>query len=57
MTELPPGPKLPRPLLTALFVRFGNRFLDRCHRRYGDVFRLSGALGDVVVSSNPELIK
>jgi cytochrome P450 len=39
------------------FVRKGPRLLERAQARYGDLFTLSGSLGDVVVTSNPDLIK
>jgi cytochrome P450 len=37
-TKLPPGPRLPGPVLTAQFARRPLGTLRRWHRRYGDVF-------------------
>src|SRR3954447_10782576 len=42
--SLPPGPALPRTLLTLGFVLSPARFMDHCRRRYGDVVFLSPAL-------------
>ena len=38
---LPPGPRLPRSVQTLLFGRWTVPFLERCQRRYGDVFTVS----------------
>ena len=37
---LPPGPRLPTLVQTALLFRDPVRFLERCRRRYGPVFRV-----------------
>src|SRR3954462_3525425 len=42
--SLPPGPALPRTLLTLGFVLSPARFMDHCRRRCGDVVFLSTAL-------------
>lgn len=36
----PPGPRLPRAIQTLLLFRDPVRFLERCRRRYGPVFRI-----------------
>jgi cytochrome P450 len=35
---LPPGPRAPSPVQTALFMRWPRQMLTRWHRRYGDAF-------------------
>lgn len=54
---LPPGPPLPSPLQTALFMRRPFEFVRLCQRRYGDLFtlRLFG-FGEVVYLADPEAI-
>ncbi|MEO8092285.1 MAG: cytochrome P450 [bacterium] len=56
--ELPPGPRLPKAVQTARFVRRPVEFLEGCAARYGDAFtvRLHGP-GDVVVISDPPSLK
>jgi cytochrome P450 len=56
--DLPPGPRLPVPLQTALWLGRPIAFQDRVARHYGDVFTLRLALGPpVVVVSRPELVE
>ena len=38
--QLPPGPRVPRPLLTYLWLTRPTRVFDHCARRYGDPFSL-----------------
>ncbi|GAB3483429.1 cytochrome P450 [Amycolatopsis cihanbeyliensis] len=38
--RLPPGPRLPMTVQTALFGMFRHRWLPRLRRRYGEVFRM-----------------
>src|SRR5881392_2047424 len=38
---LPPGPRAPSPIQTALFVRWPRQMLTRWHRRYGDAFTVN----------------
>src|SRR5438093_1130093 len=56
--SLPPGPRLPRLLLTLGFVVSPARFLDACRRRYGDVVWLSTAFDrGFVMVFDPELVR
>ena len=58
LTGIPPGPRLPRHLLGAQWLLREHRLLERCRRRYGDVFSLKmWPLGLLVVVSEPEEIK
>jgi cytochrome P450 len=41
VTELPPGPRLPSPVVTAQFLRRPLETLQRWHARYGDVFTVN----------------
>jgi cytochrome P450 len=55
---LPPGPRLPRLVQTALFLRYPYRWLPALHRRFGDVFTVRILqLGTVVVLGNVEHIR
>lgn len=55
---LPPGPRLPRALQTALTWRFPRWWLDACHRRYGNVFTVYAApMGHLVYLADPGDIK
>jgi cytochrome P450 family 135 len=56
--SLPPGPSLPRPITVGRFILRPTRFLDDCHRRYGDLFtvRLSTDR-TVVITCDLELVK
>ncbi|MEU8898160.1 cytochrome P450 [Nocardia sp. NPDC048505] len=55
----PPGPRLPAPVQTALYLRRRTQFLTLLRRRYGDVFaiRVPPFNDRVVVFSRPEHIK
>jgi cytochrome P450 family 135 len=55
---VPPGPAAPPAWQSAAWVARPGPFLERCRRRYGDVFtiRLAG-IDTFVVVSNPALIK
>ena len=57
-SELPPGPRLPKPLQTLRFIRDPVPFFEGCAERYGDAFtlRLYGP-GDVVLVSDPPSLK
>lgn len=58
MPNLPPGPPLPVPLQTALWLGQPVRFVEWCGRRYGDVFTLRLAFGPpTVVVSDPALVE
>ncbi len=56
--SLPPGPKAPRPIQTARWVRRPFDLFERCDRRYGDFFtlRLSG-FDPMVFTSDPASVK
>jgi cytochrome P450 len=57
-TTLPPGPRMPAALQTAIWVRRAQWFLGQCAARFGDVFRMHIAReGTWIVLSNPEHIK
>ena len=54
----PPGPRWPRAVQTAWWAPRPVSLLDRCRRRYGDVFRLRPyGHGDIVCIADPELIR
>lgn len=56
--RLPPGPRLPRLVQTAGFVIGGVRFLEACHRRYGDVVRMATLFDSgFVMVFDPGLVK
>jgi len=58
VTNLPPGPRMPVALQTAIWVRRAQWLLGQCAARFGDVFRLRIAReGTWIVLSNPEHIK
>jgi cytochrome P450 len=53
-----PGPRLPSALQTALVWGLPRWFLDRCHRRYGDVFAVYAApTGTLVYLVDPDDIR
>lgn len=55
---LPPGPRMPVALQTAIWVRRAQWLLRQCSARFGEMFRLQIAReGHWVVLSNPEHIK
>jgi cytochrome P450 len=56
--SLPPGPRLPRLLQTALWATQPGALSRHYRRRYGDTFTLRPlGLGDVVVVTKPETIR
>jgi cytochrome P450 family 135 len=56
--SLPPGPRMPGAVQTAIWVRRAQWFLDQCAARFGDVFKMHIAReGTWIVLSNPEHIK
>ncbi len=57
-TSLPPGPKLPATVQAALMLKFGQRFVAACQRRYGAAFTLRVAsMGTLVYLTDPADIK
>ena len=55
---LPPGPRWPRAVQTALWAARPGPFLERCRRRYGDLFTVRPyGFGDIVVVADPDAIK
>src|SRR3954468_14018024 len=55
---LPPGPRAPAPILTALFMRRPVEMLKRWHHRYGDAFTVRYlGFGQGVYVSDPEAIR
>jgi cytochrome P450 family 135 len=53
-----PGPRLPSAVQTALVWGLPRWWLDRCHRRYGDVFAMRVApMGTLVYLADPDDIK
>ena len=55
---LPPGPKLPRAVQSAIWYRRAQWLLDTCQARIGDMFTLKIAgEGDWVVTSDPATVK
>jgi cytochrome P450 len=57
-TALPPSPRMPRPVQTAIWSRQAQWMLVQCRRRLGPMFRLKIAYeGTWVVLSDPELVK
>ena len=55
---LPPGPRAPRPIQTARWVRKPLQLFEECDRRYGDFFTLRFARFDpMVFTSDPDAIR
>src|SRR3954454_24772090 len=55
---LPPGPRMPRALQTAIWSRKAQWFLEQSRARFGRMFTIGIAYeGDWVVISDPELVK
>jgi cytochrome P450 family 135 len=55
---LPPGPRMPRVLQTAIWFRRAQWMMAQCRRRYGDTFTLKIAYeGAWVMVSDPEDVK
>jgi cytochrome P450 len=56
--RIPPGPKIPKPLLGLLALTDRGNAMRRFGRRYGDAFFMSlPTLGPSVVVSHPDLVK
>lgn len=56
--QLPPGPRMPRALQTAIWMRKAQWLMDTCQARFGDMFTLKIANeGTWVFTSDPEAIK
>ena len=56
--HLPPGPRLPMVVQSAIWFRGAQRFLRTCHARYGDTFRLQIAYeGTWVFVCDPDDVK
>ena len=54
----PPGPPLPAAIQAGLIWLDPIRFVDTCHRRYGDVFAIRiPVIGTLVFLANPEHIR
>jgi cytochrome P450 family 135 len=57
-TGLPPGPRMPRAIQTAIWSRQAQWMLGQCRRRLGPMFTLNIAYeGTWVVLTDPELVK
>ncbi|HET9677967.1 MAG TPA: cytochrome P450 [Solirubrobacterales bacterium] len=55
---LPPGPRMPRALQTAIWSRKAQWFLEQSRARFGPMFTIRIAYeGDWVVVTDPELVK
>ncbi|MFL5873420.1 MAG: cytochrome P450 [Solirubrobacterales bacterium] len=55
---LPPGPRMPRAMQTAIWSRQAQWFLDQGRARFGPMFSIKIAYeGDWVVLADPELVK
>jgi cytochrome P450 len=55
---LPPGPRIPRALLTYLWLTRPTDVFDRCARRYGDPFTLRLLLaGELVYIADPAAVR
>jgi len=58
MSALPPGPRLPRTLQAVGWTQRPLPWLEKCHRRYGDIFTLRiRHYGDWVILSDPDDVK
>jgi cytochrome P450 family 135 len=58
VTELPPGPRLPRPVQTIAWITRTGPFLERCRERYGDMFTVKIAQeGTWVMLADPEHVR
>jgi cytochrome P450 len=54
---LPPGPRLPAPAQTVAWIVRPTTLMEQCRRRFGDVFTLRLAMGDLVFVCDPDDIK
>jgi cytochrome P450 family 135 len=58
ISQAPPGPRAPRHLLGAYWLLAEHDLLERCRRRYGDIFSLRiWPVGFLVVVADPAEIK
>jgi cytochrome P450 len=58
LSSLPPGPTGPSALVAMRFLLRGPKFLEDCHRRYGDAFTIRLNTGrTVVIVSDPAIVK
>jgi cytochrome P450 len=58
MSALPPGPRMPRALQAIGWTQRPLPWLEKCHRRYGDIFTLRiRHYGDWVILSDPDDVK
>jgi cytochrome P450 len=58
VSALPPGPRLPRALQAVGWTQRPLPWLEKCHRRYGDIFTLRiRHYGDWVILSDPDDVK
>ena len=56
--RMPPGPRLPRVLQTLGFLIAPPRFIEACHRRYGDAVTFSTLFDSrFVMVFEPDLVK
>jgi cytochrome P450 len=54
---LPPGPRAPAAVQMGEWVLNPIPFIERCSRRYGDLFTARFVIGDIVWTADPYLIK
>jgi cytochrome P450 len=55
---LPPGPRMPRAVQSAIWYRNAQWLMDQCQARFGEMFTLKIANeGTWVITSNPDTIK
>jgi cytochrome P450 len=57
MPSLPPGPRRPSPIQLWEWIARPVPFLERCSRRYGDMFTVRFPIGTIVFVSDPAIIK
>jgi cytochrome P450 family 135 len=58
ISQAPPGPRAPRHLLGAYWLTAEHDLLERCRRRYGDIFSLRiWPVGFLVVIADPAEVK
>ena len=57
LAELPPGPASPPAAQFLRWIVEPGRYLRASRERFGDVFTLRLTLGDIVIVSDPQLIK
>jgi cytochrome P450 len=58
MSQLPPGPRMPRALQAVGWTQRPLPWLEKCHRRYGDTFTLRiRHYGDWVILTDPDDVK